>query len=436
MLRGTRTRTIAAIGAAALLGAQLVGAAVAGAAPYDSAAQIARALQSSQVVVADDSEARSKVDAAGLLDAIGRASHIYVAVLPGRALDGTPDRTAADVGQSLGDAAAVVIVLVGEELGAAQGSQAPLSSGGARDIVRNSQTQGVDVQLALRNAIAGIRTAASRGSSDSGAAPPAPTGNGSGGGQELLLVLVLLVVLAGYVMSRRRRRGRTTRDEVRGLQAEVESLHGRLGSDVSLLDPGEDRIARQALADASERFTATGALLDSSSGSPEVLAQAKRTAIEGIEAARVVRRRLGLDPGPDPMPPAPTGAPQVSGVQDVEVDGQTYTGYGSYRPGAGNYFGGGYYGSRYIPGGWYAQPFWQSTAISALAFGGLGYALGGGFGLMGGGYGTEAAYERGFDDASDGSGGFDGGSADGGDWAGGGDFGGGDFGGDFGGGDF
>lgn len=419
-----------AIGAAVLISIQLAGASPASAAPFSTPAQTASLLQASQIVIADDSESRSVVDADSLAREIGGASHIYIAVLPARALNGTANATAADIGNFLDDAAAVVVVAIGSQLGAAQGSQAPLEPGEARAIANNAQAAGLDVQSALQTVIRDVRASASSGSGGVDAVEPANPDGGTGGQSQLLLVLLLLGGLGGFLYLRRRRADSSSDGQVRGMRAEVESLHARLGSDVSLLDPGEDRVARQALADASERFTATGALLDSAGDTPEILAQAKRTAIEGIEAARVVRRRTGLDPGPDPMPPPPPGAPQVRDAEDVEVDGQTYTGYGSYRPGAGNYFGGGYYGNRYIPGGWYAQPFWQSAAISVLAFGGLGYALGG-FG-MSGGYETEAAYERGFDDgagnASDGGGGWDGGNfGGGGDFGGGGGFGGGDF---------
>jgi len=110
--------------------------------------------------------------------------------------------------------------------------------------------------------------------------------------------------------------------------------------------------------------------------------------------------------------------------------GRPTPGTGSTSPGrVTNYFGGGSYQGRYIPGGWYSRPFWQTAAISAVAFGGLGYALGGGFG---GGFG-EDGYEH---DDDGGSGGSDwGGGGGGGDWGsggGGGDCGGG--GGDWGGG--
>ena len=162
------------------------------------------------------------------------------------------------------------------------------------------------------------------------------------------------------------------------LRAEVDSLYSRLGSDVSLLEPGEDVTARQGLADASDRYAAARDLLCPGPGTVEALMQAKRVTIEGIMATRLVRQRLGFDPGPDPMPPAPPTAPQIRDRAPVDVGGQTFVGYGQYRPGASNYFGGGTYRGEYIPGGWYAYPFWQTAAVRVIAFGGLGYVLGGG----------------------------------------------------------
>src|SRR3982074_1714751 len=49
--------------------------------------------------------------------------------------------------------------------------------------------------------------------------------------------------------------------QLAALRAEVQSLQARLSADVSTLDPGDDPMSRQALADASERQTAAGSLL-------------------------------------------------------------------------------------------------------------------------------------------------------------------------------
>ena len=407
--------------------AAVAGAGVAGAAVFTDPAQTAQELRSHHVVVADDAESRGQVDVTRLQQDLGSASHIYVAVLPARALTGTPERTAAAIGAALGDDSAVVVVTVGSQVGAAQGPRAPLSAGDASRVAA-SHNSGTDVQAALDDTITQLRRDGSSAATSPGKATNTASGS-SGAGVGLVLLVVFFAGVLLLVLRRRRADGRGpgrtqggTRGEVAGARADVESLYSRLGNDVSTLDPGTDVVARQAMVDASERYGATGSVLADQRAGVAVLAQARRTAIEGIMAARVARQRLGLDPGPDPMPAPPPTAPQVQGRQDVQVGGQSYTGYDQYQPGAGHYFGGGTYQGRMIPGGWYQRPFWQTAAISAVAFGGLGYALGGGFG---------GDYDGGRGDQDGGGGGGDWGSGGGGDWGGGG---GGDWGGGGGGG--
>jgi len=222
-------------------------------------------------------------------------------------------------------------------------------------------------------------------------------------------------------LSKRRRR----RQELEGRRAEVLSLYDRLGADVQNLNPGDDPVARQAMVDASERYTATGSLLAHADTHGEYDA-ARRTALEGLQAARTARAELGLDPGPDLPPIAPAQGEQLSAPREVAVQGRTYQGYPQYTPGAPHYYGGG--GG--VPGGWYSFPFWETLL--------LGSVLSGGFGGFGGGSGWDSGYDRGYeagrDDAADRD------SGGGGDWtSGGGGFGGGDWGsggGGFGGGDW
>ena len=396
------------VAAAVLVVAVAAGAGVAAAAAYSDPAQTAQQLRSTHVVVADDAETRGQVDVGRLQQNLGSAAHLYVAVLPARALAGTPEQTAAAVGAALGDDSAVVVVAVGPQIGAAQGPRAPLPPGDARRVAA-SHNSGTDVQAALEATITQIRRDGST-TSPGQAANTSPASSGTGSG---VLIVVLVALLAGtaLLLVRRRRTTNQGAEQAAGARADVESMYSRLGSDVATLNTGTDKVAQQAMVDASERYNATGSMLADPHAGAAVLAQARRTVIEGIMAARVARQRLGLDPGPDPMPTPPPTAPQVNGHQDVNVDGVSYTGYSQYQPGAGNYFGGGTYQGRTIPGGWYQQPFWQTAAISAIAFGGLGYALGGGF---------SGDYDGGRDNADRGdSGSGDTGGASGGDWGGG-----------------
>lgn len=219
-----------------------------------------------------------------------------------------------------------------------------------------------------------------------------------------------------YAVSKRRRRQK----ELEGRRAEVLSLYDRLGADVQNLPGGDDPVVRQALADASERYTATGSQLSQADTHTEYDV-ARRTALEGLQAARTARQKLGLDPGPELPPIAPPQGEQLSAPREVTVGGQSYQGFPEYTPGAPHYYGGG----SGVPGGWYSFPFWQTLLLGSVLSGGFG---GGGFG--GGGFdsGYDRGYDAGRDDAQDqgDSGGSDwGGGGGGGDWAGGGGGGGG-----------
>lgn len=280
---------------------------------------------------------------------------------------------------------------------------------------------------ACRQSSAGGTNDISAADSDSGSAWPWVLGLGAVG--------VLGVGGAGaFVVSRRRR----TAKELEGRRAEVLSYYDRLGADIQNLHPGDNAVARQALADASERYTATGSQL-SQADTHEEFDVARRTVLEGLQAARTARTALGLDPGPDLPPIAPTYGEQLAAPREVSVGGKNYQGYPEYTPGAPYYYGGG--GG--VPGGWYSFPFWQTVLLGSVLSGGFG----GGFGGSGWDSGYDRGYEAGRDDADDhGGGGFGGGGggdwgggnsgwSGGGDWGGGGGgFGGGGGGGDWGGG--
>jgi len=237
----------------------------------------------------------------------------------------------------------------------------------------------------------------------------------SGGSSAVPWVLGAIGVLGAggagaWAVSRRRRKQK----EMEGRRAEVLSLYDRLGADVQNLNPGDDPVARQALVDAAERYTATGSQLAHADTHAE-FDVARRTALEGLQAARTARKQLGLDPGPDLPPIAPTYGDQLTSPQQVQVGDKAYQGYPQYTPGAPYYYGG---GGGY-PGGWYSFPFWETVLLGSVLSGGFGGGWGGG--------GYDAGYDRGYDagrddgqDSGGGGGDWGGWSGGGGDWGGGG----------------
>ena len=256
----------------------------------------------------------------------------------------------------------------------------------------------------------------------------------------LLILAIVIVVLLVIVVARRNGAGRQ-QTQLEDARAEAQRWYERLGGQLMNLH-GDGEAARQALADAGERYNAAGGQLQQAK-TVRQFELARESALEGLSYVRAARTAMGIDPGPE-LPPLASaqGAGRLTQEREVNVQGHAYK--AGPQPGADTpyYYPGGRVQGRPVPAGWYSTPVWK-TALGAGA-GVLGGMLifdalfSPGFGDPGYAYGD--GYQDGFQDAAgDGNDGGDGGDggADANDFSGGGDFGGGDFGGgDFGGGDF
>lgn len=349
-------------------------------------------------------------------EAAGNAlsTEVKVAVLPSGS--GDPGQLARQIGQSLGGSVTVG-VFVGHQFNAGSNALCAGTAGSlAKRAVADNRSQ-LQADNDLTNTIADFANLV--GNAKAGCSGGKASSKGSSTGWIGLGILAVLGAAAiGGLLSWRRRRDRLALVDAR---ASVQPFYDRLAADVGSLQPGGNAVARQALADASERFNSGGSQLASATRPAQVEA-ARRSLLEGLQASRTAREALGLDPGPELPPIVASQAPQLTEPQTVTAGGQQVIGYPAYAPGAPYYFagGGGY------AGGWYSAPFWQSLLIAEALTPGWGF--GGGFG---GGYGYGSGYDSGFDAGRDSSQ-QDFGST-GGDWGGGGgDWGGG--GGDWGGG--
>jgi hypothetical protein len=412
-----RFRTVAAGTVAACL-ALLVAAPAAHADAVDDAVN---GLRSAQVYVAP-SVTEPSIDVAAVTEAIG-SKPIKIAVLPEDEFGSTSKAFSASesIGQALApDSPLTVGVVAGRHFNASSSQFcAGAASAVAKDAVASDPDLATtnDVTRMLQSFVTGLQSrpvsgsSACQGSSAAGASDATDNSGGNGAVPWVLGGLGLLGAggVGAWVLSRKRRRQK----EMEGRRAEVLSLYDRLGADVQNLHGGDDPVARQALADAAERYTATGSQL-SQADTHQEYDVARRTALEGLQAARTARKALGIDPGPDLPPIAPAYGEQLSKPQQVQVGDRTVQGYPEYTPGAPYYYGG---GGGYA-GGWYSFPFWETLL--------LGSVLSGGFG--GGGYdaGYDRGYDAGRDDGQDSGSDWSGG---GGDWGGGWSGGGGDWGG-------
>ncbi len=260
-----------------------------------------------------------------------------------------------------------------------------------------------------------------------------------------LLVLIVIVVaaigIAVYASSKAS--GQRNAASLADAKADARRLIERLGGQVYALS-GTDGASKQALADASERYTAASSQIEQATTVRQA-ALAKESAVEGLYYVRAARTALGMDPGPELESLAgQRTAGVVTEDRRVDFDGRQIEASPTPSQRTPNYYPGGRVAGRPVPAGWYSEPWWKPALVagawgvgSALLFSSL-FS-----GMSGVGYDAQAfenGYGDGFSDGleqgqldgggydgGDAGGGFDGGGWDngGGDWGGGGDFGGG-----------
>ncbi|AIY47421.1 hypothetical protein [Mycolicibacterium fortuitum] len=267
----------------------------------------------------------------------------------------------------------------------------------------------------------------------------------------VLLILIILVIgaIAFAVYSSLQANGRRSAESLADAKADARRLIERLGGQVLNLT-GSDDASKQALADASERYTAASSQIDQATTAKQA-ALAKESAIEGLYYVRAARTAMGMDPGPELEALAgQRSAGAVTEDRRINFEGREIEASPAPSERTPNYYPGGRVAGRPVPAGWYSEPWWKPALVAGAW--GLGSVLlfdamfSGMHGVNYGAQGFESGYGDGYSDgfaAGQDGGGFDGGDAGGGDWGGtdasgwdSGDFDGGgfgDFGGDFGG---
>ena len=262
-----------------------------------------------------------------------------------------------------------------------------------------------------------------------------------------VLVMLLIAVLAAVALamwSSSRNSGNRAATSLADAKADARRVIERLGGQVLNLT-GTDQASQQAMADASERFTAASSQIDQATTAKQALL-AKESAVEGLYYVRAARTAMGMDPGPELETIAgQKSAGTVTEDRRVKFEGREIEASPGPSQRTPNYYPGGRVAGRPVPAGWYSEPWWKPALVagawglgSVLLFDAMFSGMSGvGYGASGfeNGYGTgfDQGFDAGYDQGGD-MGGDMGGGADGG-----GDFGGGDFGGggwDGGGGDF
>jgi uncharacterized membrane protein YgcG len=248
----------------------------------------------------------------------------------------------------------------------------------------------------------------------------------------LIVFIVIIAVVALLAMTVGKNRASARERDLADAKAEARRWTERLGGQVMNL-VGTNAAAKQAMADAAERFTAAGSQMEQATTVPQAHLTT-RTALEGLYYVRAARLAMDLDPGPDlPASPDQRSAGAVAEDRSVNVEGHDYQASPDPSDQTPHYYPGGRVAGRSVPQGWYSEPWWRPALIggawgigSVLLFNAMFTGMVGVPSAM--------AWEQGYD-AGQADGGGDGGADGGGDSGGdgGGDMGS-DFGGDFGGG--
>lgn len=191
----------------------------------------------------------------------------------------------------------------------------------------------------------------------------------------LLMVIAVLVICGGVVLLLRSRANETRAGQARldDAKADARQAIERLGGQVYSLQPGDDRAATQALADAGERFTAAGSQIEQAATPGQALL-AKQTAVEGLYYIRAARTALHLDPGP-PIPEldGQRVAGAVTEARSVDFEGRTVEASPKPTDKTPNYYPGGRVAGRSVPAGWYSEPWWRPALVGGAW--GIGSAL-------------------------------------------------------------
>lgn len=177
----------------------------------------------------------------------------------------------------------------------------------------------------------------------------------------VLLVLVLVVLVGGYFLMNQRSGQR--RNQVEDAKAEARRWVERLGGQVLNLT-GTDNASKQAIADASERYTAAASEIERAQTAHQALL-AKETALEGLYYVRAARTAMGIDPGPElPESRERAAAGAVTEHRTVDVEGRQME--LSPEPGENtpHYYPGGRVAGRPVPQGWYSEPWWKPALVA------------------------------------------------------------------------
>ncbi|EET76725.1 hypothetical protein [Corynebacterium tuberculostearicum] len=190
-----------------------------------------------------------------------------------------------------------------------------------------------------------------------------------------ILLLVLAVGGGAWFMSShnsQKRREEREAQQLADAQADARRWIERLGGQVMQIS-GTDSASQQAMADASERFTAANSAISRATTAKQANL-ARESALEGMHYVNAAREIMGMNPGPE-LPPleGQRAAGKVTEKRTVETNGQQITASPYASADTPNYYPGGTVAGRPVPAGWYSRPWWADALQTGVWM--VGYSM-------------------------------------------------------------
>ena len=217
------------------------------------------------------------------------------------------------------------------------------------------------------------------------------------------LLLIAIVIGGGVFIASKMGSNNTKKLEetkFADAQADARRWIERLGSQV-LTIAGTDAASTQAIADASERYTAASSQI-SSATTPRQAELARESALEGLHYMNAAREIMGMTAGPE-LPPleGQRNAGRVTETRTIDQDGRQITASPVATDSTPNYYPGGNVAGRPVPAGWYSEPWWAGALRSGIWTAGSVMMFSAMFNGMAGVNYSGAAFENGYGEGYD-----------------------------------
>lgn len=189
------------------------------------------------------------------------------------------------------------------------------------------------------------------------------------------LVVIGAVIGGGawlYNANSKKQKARKEEEAFHDALADARRWTERLGGQVMNV-AGNDTASTQAMADASERFTAANSAIARATTSKQALL-ARESALEGMHYVQAARDIMGMPPGPE-LPPleGQREAGKVTEERTIEHEGQKITASPYASAATPNYYPGGKVAGRPVPAGWYSTPWWADALTTGVWM--MGYSM-------------------------------------------------------------